>query len=124
MQQDVLVVHEIWREYINCQSLDVITLQKFVWSFTSLRDVASAYMALQQMVNVAFRCKLNKENESNKGVRFGIEAKEVGDENMSVPEQTLSAPVKQLLRWSFDEIIHACASTRNILLAEELMLQV
>ncbi|KAL8531447.1 hypothetical protein ACS0TY_008156 [Phlomoides rotata] len=123
LQQDVSVVHEIWRECVNRHSLDIITLQKFVWSFTSLRDVASAYMALQQMVSVAFQCKRNKEKESNKGVRFGIEAKEVGDDGLSFSGQPLSGTVKKLLGWSFDAIIHACASTHNILLAEELMSQ-
>lgn len=76
------------------------------------------------MVSVAFQCKLNKENESNNGVRFGMDVKEVGDDSLNLSEQPLSGTVKKLLRWPFDEIIHACASTRNILLAEELMLQV
>ncbi|KAG8364467.1 hypothetical protein BUALT_Bualt18G0000400 [Buddleja alternifolia] len=59
LQQDLSAVHEIWKEYINSHTLSIITLRKFIWSFTRLRDLESAYLALQQMVAVAFQHKFS-----------------------------------------------------------------
>ncbi|KAH6778303.1 hypothetical protein C2S51_009615 [Perilla frutescens var. frutescens] len=167
LQQNLSAAQEIWKECVNYYSLSIITLRKFIWAFTSLRDLESAYMALQQMVAVAshhkfsttatreerlpilrldvpipfsdgsareryirnsytsvpFSSEHNKENVSNKGVRFGMEAREVANAVVSMSEQTLSRPVMKLLTGSFDDIISACARSRNFMFAEQLMLQ-
>ncbi|GFP87155.1 pentatricopeptide repeat-containing protein at1g76280 [Phtheirospermum japonicum] len=57
LQQDVSVVHEIWKEYINCHSPSILTVRKFIQSFTMLQDLQSAYVALQQMIVVALQQK-------------------------------------------------------------------
>ncbi|XP_051126497.1 pentatricopeptide repeat-containing protein At1g76280 isoform X2 [Andrographis paniculata] len=59
LQQDLSAVHNIWKECINLQSLSIITLRKFIWSFAMLRDLKSAYMALQKMVAMALQQKCN-----------------------------------------------------------------
>ncbi|KAA8537422.1 hypothetical protein F0562_026891 [Nyssa sinensis] len=55
LQQNLSAVHEIWKEYIKYYSLNIISLRKFVWSFTRLRDLESAYKTLQHMVALAFQ---------------------------------------------------------------------
>ncbi|XP_059634066.1 pentatricopeptide repeat-containing protein At1g76280 [Cornus florida] len=55
LQQNLSAVHGIWKEYIKNYSPSIISLRKFVWSFTSLRDLESAYEILQHMVALAFR---------------------------------------------------------------------
>ncbi|KAI3459886.1 hypothetical protein Pfo_016549 [Paulownia fortunei] len=167
LQQDLSAVRDIWKECINFHSLSIITLRKFIWSFTKLRDLESAYVALQQMIAVAFQRKYSitktaegrlfdsrldipipfrddlarnrygensctsmpsspeyyKERDSNNGFKFGMEAKEVGADGLSLSKQPFSGPVMKLLRWSFGDILHTCADSKNILLAEQLMLQ-
>ncbi|XP_057776974.1 pentatricopeptide repeat-containing protein At1g76280 isoform X2 [Salvia miltiorrhiza] len=59
MQQNLSAVHEIWKDCINYYSLSIITLRKFIWAFTRLRDLESAYMALQQMVAAASQHKFS-----------------------------------------------------------------
>ncbi|KAL2522093.1 Pentatricopeptide repeat-containing protein [Forsythia ovata] len=59
LQQDLSAVHKIWKECIKCYTLSIITLRKFVWSFTKLGDLESAYATLQQMVAMAFQGNLN-----------------------------------------------------------------
>uniref|UniRef100_A0A5B7C0F4 Pentacotripeptide-repeat region of PRORP domain-containing protein n=1 Tax=Davidia involucrata TaxID=16924 RepID=A0A5B7C0F4_DAVIN len=54
LQQNLSAVHEIWKEYIKYYSLNIISLRKFVWSFTRLRDLESAFKTLQHMVALAF----------------------------------------------------------------------
>lgn len=63
----------------------------------------------------------NKENVSNKAVRFG---KEVVDAGLRLSEQPFSRPVMKLLTGSFDDIISACARSRNIMFVERLMVEV
>ncbi|KAL3619867.1 hypothetical protein CASFOL_034779 [Castilleja foliolosa] len=57
LQQDLSVVREIWKEYINCYSPSIMTFRKFIWSFTRLEDLQSAYVALQKMIVVALQQK-------------------------------------------------------------------
>lgn len=45
-------------------------------------------------------------------------------EIQSLGRKTLSASVVKLLRWSFNDVMHACAQVQNCDLAEQLMLQV
>ncbi|KAK6116789.1 hypothetical protein DH2020_049522 [Rehmannia glutinosa] len=167
LQQDLPVVRDIWKEYINCHSPSIITVRKFIRSFTRLRDLESASVALQQMIAVAFQQKDSitktaegrlfdsrldipipfrddlarnrygensytsisssseyyKERDSNEGVNFGMEAKEVRADGLSLSKQPFAGPVMKLLRWSFGDIIHTCANSKNVLLAEQLMLQ-
>ncbi|KAL0432837.1 UNVERIFIED_CONTAM: Pentatricopeptide repeat-containing protein [Sesamum latifolium] len=167
LRQDLSAVRDIWKEYINCHTLGIITLRKFIWSFTRLRDLDSAYVALQQMIAMAlqqkFRITENAEgrlsdlmldipipcrNEltlngyaknnctaissvagycdekySIKGFKFGMEAKKVEAEGFSSSKQPISGPVVKLLRGSFGDLIHTCANSQNVVLAEQLMLQ-
>lgn len=66
------------------------------------------------------RSEYQNESVSNKEVHFVEEAKD----GLSLSEQAFPGPVMKLLRWSFGDIIHACADSKNLLLAEQLMLQV
>lgn len=59
LEHDLPAVHKIWKDCIKYYTLSIITLRKFVWSFTKLRDLESAYATLQRMVVVAFRGNLN-----------------------------------------------------------------
>ncbi|KAL6573414.1 hypothetical protein OROHE_001873 [Orobanche hederae] len=166
LQQDLSVVREIWKEYINCHSPSILTIRKFIRSFTRFGDLQSAYVALQQMIAVAlqkrdsiirtpegrlfdssldipipFRDDLArngyegssyssvllspecyKRGDLNEGLHFELVAKE-GVEGISLSEQPFSGPIMQLLRWSIGDIVHTCAKSRNVLFAEQLMLQ-
>ncbi|XP_047324858.1 pentatricopeptide repeat-containing protein At1g76280 isoform X2 [Impatiens glandulifera] len=53
LQQNLSAVHSIWDEYVRYYSPSIISLRKFVWSFTKLKDLRSAYNSLQAMVNLA-----------------------------------------------------------------------
>ncbi|XP_047975263.1 pentatricopeptide repeat-containing protein At1g76280 isoform X1 [Salvia hispanica] len=167
LQQNLSAVHEIWKDCIKYYSLSIITLRKFVWAFTRLKDLESAYMALQKMVAAASQHKFsttatyeqmlcisrldvpipfsgdlawdrytrssgtsvsyspvyNKENDSTKGARFGMQETGVAHAAISLSEQPFSGPVIKLLMCSFDDIISSCAHSRNIMFAEQLMLQ-
>lgn len=57
-QKNLSAVHEIWGDYIKHYSLSVFSLRKFIWSFTRLRDLKSAYETLQHMVALAMMGKL------------------------------------------------------------------
>lgn len=59
LEHDLHAVHKIWKDCIKYYTLSIITLRKFVWSFTKLGDLESAYATLQRMVAVAFRGNLN-----------------------------------------------------------------
>lgn len=54
-EQNLSAVHEIWKDCTKYYSPSIISLRKFVWSFTRLGDLGSAYDALQSMVALAFR---------------------------------------------------------------------
>ncbi|XP_073220230.1 pentatricopeptide repeat-containing protein At1g76280 isoform X2 [Cicer arietinum] len=55
LQKNLPAVHIIWQEYITLYSMSIIALRKFIWSFTRLGDLKSAYRTLQQMVSLAMR---------------------------------------------------------------------
>ncbi|KAJ9189925.1 hypothetical protein P3X46_001173 [Hevea brasiliensis] len=54
-KQNLSAVHEIWKDYIKYYSPSISSLKKFIWSFTRLRDISSAYQALQHMVALALQ---------------------------------------------------------------------
>ncbi|KAK8313553.1 hypothetical protein V6Z12_D01G115100, partial [Gossypium hirsutum] len=56
-QQDLSAVREIWEDYIKHYSLNIISLRRFIWSFTRLKDLKSAYETLQHMVALAISGK-------------------------------------------------------------------
>ncbi|XP_011623262.1 pentatricopeptide repeat-containing protein At1g76280 isoform X1 [Amborella trichopoda] len=54
-QRNLSAVKEIWVECTKYYSPSITTLQKFVWSFSKLWDIGSAFVILQQMVAQLFR---------------------------------------------------------------------
>ncbi|KAK7283788.1 hypothetical protein RIF29_13534 [Crotalaria pallida] len=55
LQKNLPAVHLIWDEYIKYYSASIIALRRFIWSFTRLGDINSAYKILQHMVSLAKR---------------------------------------------------------------------
>ncbi|XP_073052812.1 pentatricopeptide repeat-containing protein At1g76280-like isoform X1 [Primulina eburnea] len=55
LQEDISSVKFFLKECVNFYSLSILTLRRFIWTFTRLRDLESACAALQQMVAVAFQ---------------------------------------------------------------------
>ncbi|KAH9618217.1 hypothetical protein KSS87_002641 [Heliosperma pusillum] len=55
LEKNLLAVHEILREQCKYYNLNIISLRKFVRSFTTLNDFESAYKTLQYMVSVALK---------------------------------------------------------------------
>ncbi|XP_055833234.1 pentatricopeptide repeat-containing protein At1g76280 isoform X2 [Solanum dulcamara] len=151
LQRNLSAVREIWKECSKFYSLSILSLRKFIWSFTELRDLESAYTTLQHMVRLAFRenscisrtaegrfCDLRLDipapstgnwssidvSLDTKGSRnFDMERQSLGSMEISAVKKTLSASVMKLLRWSFNDVMHACAQVQNCDLAEQLMLQ-
>ncbi|CDP14603.1 unnamed protein product [Coffea canephora] len=171
LHQNLPAVHEIWKESIKYYSLNIISLRKFIWSFTRLRDLESAYVTLQYMVRMAFRgnsvifktaegklsdsrldipIPLNghlslKNCTKDNGIvpsvpenvdrsvtnpgklgfefNFGVESHGASRVSTSRPAKHLELPVMKLLRWSFSDVIHACADMQNCTLAERLISQ-
>ncbi|CAN4094074.1 unnamed protein product [Withania somnifera] len=151
LQQNLSAVHEIWKECNKFYCLSIISLRKFIWSFTKLRDLESAYTTLQHMVRLAFRensyinstsegrfCDLrldipapstgnwssiNVSFDTEGSSNFDMERQSLHDMEMSAVKNSLSASVVKLLRWSFNDVMHACANVQNCDLAEQLMLQ-
>lgn len=152
LQRNLSAVHEIWKECSKFYSLSILSLRKFIWSFTELRDLESAYKTLQHMVRLAFRdnshisrtaegrfCDLkldipapstgnwssiNISLDTQGSSNFDMERQILGSMEISTVKKTLSASVMKLLRWSFNDVMHACAQVQNCDLAEQLMLQV
>ncbi|KAG6683350.1 hypothetical protein I3843_12G008600 [Carya illinoinensis] len=169
-QQNLSAVHEIWEDYIKHYSFSIIPLRKFIWSFTRLGDLKSAYETLQNMVALALRGSIfiNRtaegklyssrldipipSNEALGSMKFHLEGNEqsipsvdskkfncfpsnieqcnLSMENSEAESSGISwvsksetMPVTKILRWSFNDVIHACAHARNCGLAEQLILQ-
>ncbi|CAB4298540.1 unnamed protein product [Prunus armeniaca] len=170
-QQNLPAAHEIWKDYIKHYSLSIIPLRKFIWSFTRLGDLKSAYEKLQYLVTLAIRgntyvnktsegklyssrldipipsiCELDlkkRDLEENKHsvpsiycenlddhavnadqcTAFGLGVGDVENVRMDMLDIHISQPVMKILRWSFSDVIHACARVRNVGLAEQLILQ-
>ncbi|KAG9442350.1 hypothetical protein H6P81_018204 [Aristolochia fimbriata] len=211
-QQNLSAVHEIWKECTKYYCPSIISLRKFIWSFTRLGDLASACEALQRMVVLVFQRSTSlraspegrfqssgldipiptnnslldnkiEESASASSDDFGLdwidalsergkviqgkketvdlwqltsemgssgwiqdgeclqvpslfEAKEVDcidvglvkgctDDNFRghIPPEKTSLLVMRVLRWSFSDVIHACAHSNKCELAEHLFLQ-
>ncbi|XP_021284335.1 pentatricopeptide repeat-containing protein At1g76280 isoform X2 [Herrania umbratica] len=158
-QQNLSAVHEIWKDYIKHYSLNIISLRKFIWSFTRLKDLKSAYETLQHMVALAISGKIfvsrtgegrlyssrldipipSKgesgsqkvelgENEQDFALKFDTDTSNVEickslRATVGILNNYKSMPVMKVLRWSFSDVIHACAQARDYKLAEHLMVQ-
>ncbi|XP_057470174.1 pentatricopeptide repeat-containing protein At1g76280-like isoform X2 [Actinidia eriantha] len=152
-QQNLSTVHEIWKECIKYYSLSIISLRKFVWSFTRLRDLEAACEALQHMVALVLRggfiisktaegklftlrldipmpssCELglkrcSDENEDSKLSVSNKVGNEIENDGLRMLRKDNSSSIMKVLRWSFNDVIHACAQTTNCSLAEQLILQ-
>ncbi|KAJ4717572.1 Pentatricopeptide repeat [Melia azedarach] len=166
-QQNLSAVHDIWKDYIKHYSLSIFPLRKFIWSFTRLRDLKSAYEALQHMVALAMtgRLYINRTSEgklyssrldipiplngqlnsqkvefedsdhslalktdtcirnSEQDIIFNMGISKAECVKIGMMNAFKSLPVMKVLRWSFSDVIHACAQTRDSGLAEQLMLQ-
>ncbi|XP_023643985.1 pentatricopeptide repeat-containing protein At1g76280 isoform X2 [Capsella rubella] len=165
-QHNLSAVNDIWRHYFDHYSLNILSLRKFVWSYTRLGDLKSAYELLQYMVDLAVRRELyvqsnqgklrstrldipvpsNGETESEK-VAYGVndhmvsprvdahgnsivdcnlsgaQSNEIESSNMALPKGHNNIPATKVLRWSFNDVIHACGRSKNSDLAKQLMLQ-
>ncbi|XP_061959942.1 pentatricopeptide repeat-containing protein At1g76280 isoform X3 [Populus nigra] len=206
-QQNLSAVYEIWKDYIKHFSPSILTLQKFIWSFTRLRDLKSAYEKLQHMVVLAIRGNTFVQTSSrgqlypsrlnipiHPNYELGLQKFDLKDNEQSVPlsanapacniqecdneqsvpstanapacnvqecdnEQSVPStanapacniqecvtldmgnkevesagqvgldkhkimPFSRILRWSFNDVIHACAQAKKPGLAKQLMLQ-
>ncbi|XP_068646920.1 pentatricopeptide repeat-containing protein At1g76280 [Aristolochia californica] len=213
-QQNLSAVHEIWKECTKYYSPSIISLRKFIWSFTRLGDLGSACEALQRMVALALqkstslraspegqfqssgldipiptnnsfldyktfeegdterskdfilKCidvstdrskvicgkeenvdlgPLASEMRSSRGIQndgeslqlpslFGATEEDLtyvglvkggkeGNVCCHVPLDKANLPVVKVLRWSFSDVIHACAHSKKCELAEHLFLQ-
>ncbi|KAG7587233.1 Pentatricopeptide repeat [Arabidopsis thaliana x Arabidopsis arenosa] len=144
-QRNLSAVNDIWKHYVNHYSLDILPLRKFIWSFTRLGDLKSAYELLQHMVDLASRGELFV--KSNRGklhsmtldipvpakgetgsekVAFGVNDHNVeynSSSKVALPKGHNKIPATKVLRWSFNDVIHACGQSKNSELAEQLMLQ-
>ncbi|GMJ02768.1 hypothetical protein like AT1G76280 [Hibiscus trionum] len=141
-QQDPSAAHEIWKDYIKRYSLNIISLQEFISSFAKLEDLKSAYEALQHMVALVISGKhlvslhssrldipipskvelespnvQSKENEQLLALKFDIDA--FNTDNMLNKHKNL--PAMKALRWSFNDVLQACARARDYELAEQLI---
>ncbi|KAF5767185.1 putative tetratricopeptide-like helical domain superfamily [Helianthus annuus] len=143
LQKNLSAVHSIWNEYARYYSFNLISLRKFIWSFTRLKDLTTACEALQHLVALVFRgdstikisaeekmvipkldvpipfyCNQDNNNTgSPKVVRFDSnEVKSVG----TVLEYPKSVLVTKILRLSFTDVIRACVPPKNDELAEQL----
>ncbi|XVE69624.1 hypothetical protein DITRI_Ditri10aG0005100 [Diplodiscus trichospermus] len=156
-QQNLSSVREIWKDYIKHYSLNIISLRKFIWSFTRLKDLKSAYETLQHMVALAISGKLFvistaegrlyssrldipipskgesgspkvklEKNEQCLDLKVGTDASNI-DKSKSVSatvgmlNNCKSSPAMKVLRWSFNDLLHACAQARDYGLAEQLV---
>lgn len=138
--------------------MSIMSLRKFIWSFTRLGDLKSAYETLQHMVALAVRGRLfirtNVEGKlcssrldipipSNGEVTLkedsvvlkidshveqctvsSTQNGEIENARMCLLNKYKGMPMMKVLRWSFSDVIHACAQAQNGGLAEELMQQV
>ncbi|KAH0920244.1 hypothetical protein HID58_027904, partial [Brassica napus] len=141
LQRNLPSVNEILKHYVDHYSLSILSLRKFIWSFTRLGDLKSAYELLQHMVALASRGELFVKFKSGKlhSTRLDIpipsstqtrsEKVALGGVNDHTASLMVDAhgknnvPATRILRWSFNDVIHACGQSKNSELAEQLMLQ-
>ncbi|KAK8933725.1 Pentatricopeptide repeat-containing protein [Platanthera zijinensis] len=181
VQKSLLTVHEIWKDCIKHYTPSIIILRKFVWSFTRLHDLESAYQVLQCMVSQFKRVdtslmkssvgryqssrldipippfytlsdagcfqtittsksvkvedvfgaldvkgkdecsQLSTSVTSGHKTQYLLDKKQTFD--CLVPREAESTPAVNMLRWSFNDLIHYCSQSGNWELAELLFLQ-
>ncbi|KAL2895530.1 hypothetical protein RDABS01_011439 [Bienertia sinuspersici] len=167
-QKNLSAVHEIWREHCKHYNVNIISLRKFVWSFTRLKDFKSAYRTLQRMVDLAFRediflrksvegkvyCPqldipipsgsatnfivfdLLKYQRASSSISDGVTMNDTeglhcnpldAEDSMDIStgiellDDHQKGPIKKILRWSFNDVIHACGKKAE--LAQQLIVQ-
>ena len=117
-------------------SLTVLSLRSFIRAFTMLRDVKSAYEALQKMVILAIRGSNSvyihangKFSSSNLDIPIpskliiGLKQSDssmLGSDASSEDQGT----ILKLLSWSFNDVIYACACLKKYWLVGQLIAQV
>lgn len=168
LQNNLSAVQEIWNDYIKHYSLSIISLRKFIWSFTRLGDLKFAYGILQEMVALAIRggtsiyrnvegkllsSKLDipiplnhkvgmKKFDQKEGIVSvpSMYYEKLDDNDISrehyaalvfgiteserMQNMLKCKPVMKVLRWSFSDVMHGCAKSKNYELAEQLIIQV
>ncbi|XP_021843878.2 pentatricopeptide repeat-containing protein At1g76280 [Spinacia oleracea] len=171
-QKNLSAVHEIWREHCKHYKVNVLSLRKFIWSFTRLMDLESAYRTLQHMVVLVSKediflrrtvqgkiyCPqldipipsgsvadvmcfdLHKDQHASPASSDGegmimnsIEEVQCSpfyaEDNMDCStgiemlEDLKKGPIKKILRWSFNDVIHACGHCKEPELAQKLIAQ-
>ncbi|OVA11971.1 Pentatricopeptide repeat [Macleaya cordata] len=157
-QQNLTAAHEIWKEFTKYYSPSIMSLRKFIWSFTRLGDLVSACEALQHLVVLAFqgsdslkrsaegkyqssrldipipsisdfdvnRSRRMENGNSVPSLLFDGTSATTGEDELRSIQMDIDSetePVLKMLRWSFSDVIHACAQSRNCELAERLFLQ-
>lgn len=58
LQRNLSAVHDIWKDCTKYYTPSIVTLRKFIWSFTRLDDLESAYAVLQHMIVLAAHASL------------------------------------------------------------------
>ncbi|VVA95475.1 unnamed protein product [Arabis nemorensis] len=159
-QRNLSSVYEILRHYVDHYNLNIHSLRRFIWSFTRLGDLKTAYELLQHMVALASRGELFVEFNRGKlhsrrldipipssgqtgveKIAFGVndptallmdahvkntvECKSSGEQINEIESSKvdLAERLNRILRWSFSDVMYACAKSKNSELAEQLMLQ-
>jgi len=145
-QRNLSTVNDIWKHYVNHYNLDILSLRRFIWSFTRLGDLKSAYELLQHMVYLALRGEFfvksnrgklhstrlyipvpSKDETGSEKFAFGVTDRIVdcnSSSKVALPKGHNKILAIRVLRWSFNDVIHACGQSKNSELAEQLMLQV
>lgn len=149
MQKNLSAAHSVWKEYAKYYSFNLISLRKFIRSFTKLGDLETAREALRHLVTLVFRGGFTiKKNAGDKMVnpkldvpipfysnlewntynmdhhkvtRFDVKKVKSVATMLKNPD---SVPVKKILRLSFTDVIRACVRAKNDELAEQLFYQV
>ncbi|KAL3838761.1 hypothetical protein ACJIZ3_023352 [Penstemon smallii] len=154
LQDDLSAVHEIWKECIKRYNPSIMLLGLFIESLSKLKDLESANVTLQQMVNVAFQQNLRfvktskgkwhhlrldipipcrkkltwKDDGENTHIPINLQSENHKDEEvkatvLSLSKKPVARPAMTLLSRSFNNVLEACASMRNVVLAEQLFSQ-
>lgn len=147
--------------------MNIISLRKFIWSFTRLKDLESAYRTLQHMVDLSIKegtfLRRTVEGKiycpqldipipsgsvmsvmgfdphkdqlaspvSPDGEELIMNTSEGSADNnidgstkIELLDDHRKGPIKKILRWSFNDVIHACGHCRKAELAQQLIVQV
>ncbi|KAK9078126.1 hypothetical protein SSX86_002183 [Deinandra increscens subsp. villosa] len=152
LQKNLSAVHRIWSEYARYYSFNLISLRKFIRSFTRLGDLTTACEALRHLVDLVFHkgstIKIRTKEKmviptldvpipfygnlewdkckNDKKIGYqeivNFDLNEVKTVEM-VLGHPKSIPVTKILRLSFTDVIRACVPPKNHELAEQLFSQ-